>query len=536
MRYIPLSGGWALGSEDGPAIDVIPVPGTPPLEREDLPRVLDMPFMWEHLSREVYRLTPSLRAHKGLMGYNTRAIIRFAYPRGQNPLDALYRIEEDSPTDALFFSLLIGQVWGAHLGIQRGLPPEWVSTVGHTLGRVCGFAKGTGPGGRLRSRDIEGLADRAANYLMSHPTEDRPELIPQRPVNRARFWLALSKRLWQPSILKSLSAHPPESPERWSVYHGMAWVASLHLLLAQKDRVAVGETSVSVGMPTGAWDAWLQVLEWTAGDIPDAVLRRLVGEGIRGPWPELAFVKEGISEDEAARSLAVAEAMLGETKKHGRYAPSGLFRVDLPLGVPLTRWEVSALRVWASPEELWVQALSDDATGPVFQWRPDRPPRAIVLSPYVTPVVHATLAALWHDLCVASERAFPAKRRKPTAEKHRRETAPAGQGSPKRERAVRLPRTVYTIAGRRVWGRDDDRRAVRQAHRVREHLRRLPPGYKASDEAKTNARAFGYILPEGYTFVRPHARGRGDISNENPAEPRVIARGLVTVATLLGKS
>ncbi len=294
----------------------------------------------------------------------------------------------------------------------------------------------------------------------------------------------------------------------------------------------IKEASVPVAKANPLF-VWLQIMEWIAGDIPLAALQRFIHQGIRASWLRVNLEKTPLPEQLTTRSLAVAEAFLEEARQRGRYAPTGFFHLSLPPQVPVTRWGVRGLRVWASPTGLWVQLLGEgEASGPVFEWAPATLPRAIVLSPHTLPLVHATLAALWHDLCVAREKAFPARQRKASRPKEARKPEA-------RSRSLRLPRTVYTISGQRTWGQKEDHTIIRRAHTVREHLRRLPPDHRPSEEARRYAQAFGYILPKGFTFVRPHVRGQGrEAEAKEPssrvAEQPIIAQGLVTLVALLG--
>ncbi len=536
MRYISTSGGWTIGSIDSPTIDIIPAPGTPPVKRSEIDALLDQPFSWSHISRTERRLNPLLRSQQGIVGFNPRVIVRFIYPKGTTLLDALYTIEAvehqagESPPATVF-----GQILGAARGLQHHLPPLHVTQVAHILGKMCSTIPGRGPTGRLRSRDIERLVDRAITYLLSYPTEERYDFVPASPVGRARFWLAFSKQLWLPRVLRGLASYPTSNEAKWQELRGVAQIAGLHLYLARQDYVEVQ----GIPIPTTHADPpliWLQVVEWTAGDIPPAALQRFAGLGIRTPWPEISHSKKPPDKEVSARARAIAEAFLEEARTRGRYAPTGFFHLSLPPQIPLTRWGVTGLRIWASPDELWVQVLGEGETpGPVFEWTPASSPRAVVLSPHSIPLVHATLAALWHDLTVAHEKAFPSHRRRKMPGQRERATI-----SKVRPRAARFPRTVYTISGRRTWGSEVDRTVIRQTHGVREHLRRLPHDHRPSEEAKRRALAFGYILPAGHTFVRPHVRGQKDASGEaessrtTEAQP-VTARGLVTLATLLGE-
>ena len=526
MRYAPLSGGWILGPLDGSAIEVIPAPGTPPLREGEMARVMTEPFVWAPLPKKMRRGS----SVTGIAGHNSRAVIRFVYPRERDPLEVLYALEEEK-ADAVGGAALFGQVWGGLQGLRRKLPAEWASEAARMLALACEMTGGTGGEGRLNAREVEEWANRAIAYLLSLPTEDRPDLLPSRPMNRVRFWLAVSRRLWQPRVLEGLSKWSVTEEGRWTEVLALAHIAGLHLLFSHAREVGVRGRTIPVSLPGDSWVPWLQVLEWTAGDVPDAILRRMAGGGILTPWPNRLFAREETPVHLRARALAVADALLEEARVRGRFVPGGFFHVLLPSGVPLTRWGIVALRVWAFPQGLWVQTIDETGRGPVFGWKPDAPFRSFILSPFLTPFFHAAFAALWHDLRVAEEKAFPERRERTPARTRR-----AGGGH-KRARVERLPRVEYPVSGHRAWGDEAALRAVRQAHRVREHVRRLPEGWRASEEAKRRARDFGYILPEGYTFVRPHARGgeRGETTPTSEGEPvTAVARGLVTLVAMLG--
>ncbi|MEM2493684.1 MAG: hypothetical protein QXE23_09125, partial [Nitrososphaerota archaeon] len=82
------------------------------------------------------------------------------------------------------------------------------------------------------------------------------------------------------------------------------------------------------------------------------------------------------------------------------------------------------------------------------------------------------------------------------------------------------------------WGEREEReRIARAAHAVRGHLRRLPPGWKPSEEARAIAMGFGVVVPDGFTFVRPHMRG-GRKEGEGEGEREAVARGLRSLALL----
>lgn len=67
-------------------------------------------------------------------------------------------------------------------------------------------------------------------------------------------------------------------------------------------------------------------------------------------------------------------------------------------------------------------------------------------------------------------------------------------------------------------------------------MRRLAENWKRSSEAEETARAYGIVLPDGFTFVRPFLRG-GDENEEEPSAPRIVirSRGLASLISLGGR-
>lgn len=94
-----------------------------------------------------------------------------------------------------------------------------------------------------------------------------------------------------------------------------------------------------------------------------------------------------------------------------------------------------------------------------------------------------------------------------------------------------LPRRSIHYSGHREWGTAEERDIItRRSHGVRGHLRELPEGWQRSEAAEGEAREWGFVLPEGYTFVRPHVRGGHD---HDPAPIVARARGLQTLSALI---
>jgi hypothetical protein len=67
---------------------------------------------------------------------------------------------------------------------------------------------------------------------------------------------------------------------------------------------------------------------------------------------------------------------------------------------------------------------------------------------------------------------------------------------------------IYCYAKEQFESKGEHRQVSQKVlHHVDAFIRKA----NASEEAKANARHYGLILPQGYTFVRPHLRGRGKI-------------------------
>ncbi len=545
MRAILTSGGLEFGPQEGPWIDVIPLPGRRPVEPGEVGRIAKDNLLWQRWSRKEVRelgfpvLVPA--GMSGIIGVSEvhNAAIRFLWKRGQSPTQALREIEESEGrlSPALAGALLVA-------ASAREYP---VTQAPAAVAIVCDLLPSEGPT-RYSRREIQ---DFAALYIGALVGERTDVLIPGGATDRARFWLQVARRLWEPETRRRVARAPVDLENR-------VLVTMLTTGWAELKRVQFVEVDglrLHVAAFSGAWP---HLMEWEHTGVPAKVLDFLVGDqvpvGVLTPFfaPLLMEPPEGPSIDESlARGLV--EAFLEEATENAVYAPAGEFVLSLPDEYPLRReWGMKALRVWADPEGLWVAGLDiRDEVLFALRWRPDRPASGswvVVGEPAV--LLDVTLAALWRDLRVAGEEAVPpAPRRRgtrassvPPTRRARRGTGQRVYALPRRRRSIqRLP-----LSGTRTWGTRDDRAYVQEAREVPGHTRRLPPGWKASEEAKQRAQLAGIILPAGHTYVRPHPRRvwvRADAAFAVPREGErqrrartVKARGLVTVMVLLGHS
>mgnify|MGYP003390185457 CR=1 FL=1 len=117
--------------------------------------------------------------------------------------------------------------------------------------------------------------------------------------------------------------------------------------------------------------------------------------------------------------------------------------------------------------------------------------------------VHMLLCAVIRDFWVVEERerVFGVKRQ--TFQRGRR---PILNEEP---RVVYLPRIKYTASANPTEATKELGYPERRTHSVAPHLRRVGI---ASDSQLILAQRYGFDVPEGFTFVRPHLRGKGQIN------------------------
>jgi len=368
--------------------------------------------------------------------------------------------------------------------------------------------------------------------LWTAPGEDDPPRligeIPMGGVDAALAWIEAGQALWRPE----------EIPEEYPTLPGFVSSATL------------AEAAGGAGKGLMSWEIWDWPLWW------ELVRARRAGRPLPPPdWgpPQALPLRRGLVErseaalrgegDEAARLAAgLFRALMDVAAREARYVPQGRLRVrtaDLP---PLRARGVAAFRVVADPHGLWLRPVDPQGReGEIFRLDRALPPRPDLAE--VDPFWLAAAAALWHDLVVGVPRPAPAARRRaPRAdgegEEEAGEALPSG---PVRERLWRLPRPFRAAAGEEAeepeaeWGEPEARRRLaRAAHAVRGHLRRLPAGWKAHPGALRLAEGFGVVVPEGFTFVRPHLRGGRAAPPEPEAPPEIpaVARGLMSLMLL----
>jgi hypothetical protein len=527
MIIIQESGGVAYGPPDGPQIDIIPIPPrdyTPTLIVRSVEQIKSgMEWNdWRNVSKimPAPTIVASLGNMYGVWGVGEDIMIRFLYPRDTSPLEAMYEIEQhegEMPPAIVAAALTAARA--------KNLPTLAPSI----LARVSDMAP-PDRYTRLNRRELEQLVDR---YIDASLNNDPDIYIPPGSTDRCRFWLLAAACFWRSNIRREFAQRPSPRPEVGLIASSLA---AAHLDLSDNPSVQVAGVNVRVSEKARP-GAWPQVIEWDRG-ITSEALRYLTN----GAMPEgketvdqviLADAKPPTNED-ADLCAGIASAMIREAEDNGVYVPNGGFTLALPPDFPLRKWGVGGLRVWADATEMWVSVIDDEGqVGASFLYRPGKPLSTWTVSAQAAPLLTVTLAALWRDLRVAGERATPERRKR---RQSRRSTGRKRTRKRKSSKARTLPggRWRIYLSGARQWGEDDEREAItRRAHGVRGHLRRLGDEQQASKEARETANDFGMVIPDGFTFVRPHVRG-GEGEADVPGETVVRSRGLATVMSLLG--
>ncbi len=421
----------------------------------------------------------------------------------------------------------------------------------HRLGRTCYGAEGpvlaanipwkqgipTTPPPPLTGEQV----GREALALVKAMAEGRKTDFPPRGTDAYRVAQAAGRLVWQPEWAARIAAALSRQREKGlaerpeELIHAVA----MHIAFRGVREVEVKGLRIRPRNAAALAEIWAQYAEWLHGDVPEGFVRWLHPDGMWGP---------GVLPDEPLGTdpelcTALERSLVAEARQQARYVPYGAFVLRFPEALPVLRF-VSDLLLWVEGDRIWCGLRGRDGNvGESFLWTAsDGVATPLMVHAEGRAVLGAVLAALWHDMAVAGEEALPERepsRRDRPAERRPpglQESAPkpASAVFPGRRRAVR----DVELSGVRSWGGLEDRVVVRRAHAVRGHLRKLHQGWAASEDARTHARSYGMVLPDGYTFVRPHVRGGkkdGPVGREGVQVevPTVKARGLVTLTALL---
>lgn len=267
----------------------------------------------------------------------------------------------------------------------------------------------------------------------------------------------------------------------------------------------------------------------TLGDIPgreykiNRVGGSIVPEGISFNLSEAFqmmrqgyFNHDGIDFLNAVKQKMLIEAQGGEMPVVGSFIllRTPIDSIDSYVGY-------DRLRVTIKDQGMMITIQYHNQFIPVW-WSPYENTIEGIHSAHFTLALDVYLACLWRDAHVVEYRELFEKQQ---------DHKPSRKDAKKIEKFVRLPRIMRVVH----WGLEPEReRIIKTAHTVRGHYRKLGEDRTASQAATDNAEMYGFPEPpDGFTFVQPHTRGKGDA---HVTVPRLICKGLAYAKIALEQS
>ena len=466
---------------------------------------------------------------------------------GTTFIDGLRAIEEENELD-IFSTLCLAMLIAADRGIRDGLPHSdfrpsprmsiMLQAFWRTLQTIP-----IGISGTATPRSRKNLSHLAKTSSALHlPDGDMTG------VDIARFLLMIAPRVlsteWfeKPDVLVHavlLTLDPDDEPTiqddgteslpfPWFYYLAQVHVALTLSITLNGVRVQMDDSDPA--SIVWGWALWAMM---AVQDIPPDVIEKLLRNKLApAVTPKTRLPADGL--------YALIEALIDDGQENAHYIPYGTFAVMLPqdvLDAQINSQNVmTGLRIYVTPEKpdtVWFRMAFGDRLEPkglILKWvarTGENTPNDRNLSNDVT-WLSAILAAIWRDLRVAGPDALStAKGKQPkSGRSSRRRRSSHIAKTPVRTLPRRRHDRGYEISGVREWGTPEAReRARRRAHYVSGFIRRLPYGYHRSEAAYQSALEYGIVLPEGYTWVRPHVRGGDDTE----VDSLPLIRGLSTL-------
>lgn len=427
----------------------------------------------------------------------------------------------------------------------RTVPRSFVvaAMIAARLGRTCRSAEGPiaaaavpwsadtpppQPPPPLSRKRLEEMAEECLQKLLQRTALP----VPERGTDAYRFLAQLGGLVWREENARRLAQVYNGATEAPAV---LVHAVGLHAFLHHPVQVAIRDIAVTGADLHASDELWAQWAEWLLCNVPAEFVQWVHPDGLYRVSDLLEPRQDSIPDPQTSRALE--RALLEDAERSARYVPYGAFILQVPEELFLYGWGVRELWLWVDGRRVWCAVAGEDGLPrESFCWEAGRGVLSNLVVPLpAAPALSAVLAAVWRDLVVAGEEAAPA--RSAGAERQRRAST-ATVAAPQSPRVAVFPRRqtrTFTVSGYRLWGTEEDRKAARQAHTVRGHLRRLAPGRRTSAKAAAAAAEHGIIVPVGSTFVRPHVRGRsGRQLQRAPAQPAfAIAKGLRSVAVVL---
>ena len=376
---------------------------------------------------------------------------------------------------------------------------------------------------------IEILAHYLANPLLHKKSPNVLENLDD--CGRAFFWLELGKALWLPESLRYAGLTYNQVEEHKETFWFFSKIAEQCINLISFDQIEIALSGAKLRYDSDAAfiGLWQQAVELECWKIHPEALKYLHGRQPIFPEESMYEIADWFDEE---YGNALAQKLITEARQRGVFVPYGGFRTALPANTPLTG--IDELSIWTDGTELWVLPAP---SGIIFHWRPEleNPLSRYLANKKFLSAWNLLLAALWHDLATEGPKVIvrtgddlPASHTKNQVEGKRRR-----QHSRSRPdmHVLRLPSNrVINMDGVNTWGTPEEIEKIkRQAHQVRGHRRKLRPGQQRSLYALANARNFSFILPDGYTFVKPYQTGLSSPDAPATKETPILARGLASL-------
>lgn len=229
----------------------------------------------------------------------------------------------------------------------------------------------------------------------------------------------------------------------------------------------------------------------------------------------------GITEEELGLANAFRKQMIEEASPFHHQVVKGSYIMQrTPLAQVDACIEYRALRLHFTGEGFFISFDNGDLVSTPFWWSPVEH-TFWMLGFRCATVLDMMCSCIWRDACILKTKLYYERTR--------------GEYKPKRDkhmaRKLVLPRHVSEV----LWGEEEadrDTGITHRPHLVKGFYRTLPEGWKRSQEAVDKAEAYGYPAPpEGWTFVSPHQRGKGEVDG---TVKEVICKGLNVAQLILG--
>ncbi len=467
---------------------------------------------------------------------NAHTYFNILWPRHTKiPLLNRLRILAQEGADRLpFWGALVGSIAAADEAFSQGKSPRSVDRV-TSLPAIFATLMSTSYQGGQTAISLDEIENAARFFSASDIRRiSQPLFAPQDldVCGTAIFLQKLGKCLWTPTALRASGWVFDSREQHIGLTRFFSHLADYWISLVSFEQIDFTAAGMEIrynndgdGPPLGLWK---QAIEFEFWQISPEALRYLQRWQHVSKTTDRVLIAKGY---DPAYGNALAEKLLSEAHQNCAYVPSGAFRTVLPAGMPIAG--IEELCIWAEKNRLWVLPRP---YGSIFCWYPDIETTMLKCGrqPDELSAWRLILSALWHDLVTEGTKVIVrTSDEQPAPGIHRVECK-----SHKRHRrsrpnthVLRLPsqRVIY-MDGVHTWGTPEEIEKIqRQAHQVRGHRRKLLPGQKRSVYAQENAQRFNFIVPDGYTFVKPYQTGLSDPDAPAAKETPILARGLASL-------